>query len=126
MKSTVQNGVINRRYAAEKKDCSGCKLKLKCFRHKKAKRKTLSIAVGYTASNLSKAMAEKIDSEKGQRIYSRRIAIVEPVFANIRAQKHMNRFTLRSKVKVGIQWLFYCMVHNIEKTVGYGAMYGLS
>jgi transposase len=126
VKSTEQNGIIYRRYATKKKDCSGCKLKFKCFRHKKAKRKTFSIAVGYTASNLSKAMGAKIDSETGQKIYSRRIAIVEPVFANIRAQKGMNRFTLRSKIKVNIQWLLYCMVHNIEKILGYGAVYGLS
>ena len=125
VKSTVQNGVIYRRYAAKKKDCSGCELKFKCFRSKKATRKTLSIAIGYTADHHSKPMAEKIDSEKGRRIYSRRIAIVEPVFANIRVQKGMNRFTLRSKIKVNIQWLLYCMVHNIEKIVGCGGVYGL-
>jgi Transposase DDE domain len=44
-----------------------------------------------------------------------RIATVEPVFANIRHHKKMDRFTLRTKVKVGIQWLLYCVVHNIEK-----------
>jgi IS5 family transposase len=65
-------------------------------------------------------MAAKIDSEKGKKIYSQRIAIVEPVFANIRTHKGMNRFTLRGKVKVNIQWLMYCMIHNIGKIVNYG------
>jgi hypothetical protein len=48
-------------------------------------------------------MAEKVDSEKGRKIYPQRIAIVESIFANIRAQKAMNRFTLRGKIKVNIQ-----------------------
>ena len=51
----------------------------------------------------------------GQPLYSRRIATVEPVFANIRHHKGMRRFTLRGKAKVGVQWQLYCLVHNIEK-----------
>ncbi|MCY7319632.1 MAG: transposase [Ramlibacter sp.] len=51
----------------------------------------------------------------GRRIYSRRIATVEPVFANLRHNKRLDRFTLRGKEKVGTQWRLYCMVHNIEK-----------
>jgi hypothetical protein len=40
---------------------------------------------------------------------------VEPVFANIRHRKRMNRFTLRGRDKVSTQWQLYCLVHNIEK-----------
>jgi hypothetical protein len=29
----------------------------------------------------------------------------------------MNRFSLRTKIKVNIQWLLYCMVHNIGKCI---------
>jgi hypothetical protein len=29
--------------------------------------------------------------------------------------KKMSRFSLRTKVKVNIQWILYCIVHNIEK-----------
>ena len=64
---------------------------------------------------------EKIDSAKGREIYRRRFGVVEPVFGNIRSQKRLNRFTLRGKIKVNIQWLMYCMVHNIEKIMRYGA-----
>ena len=46
--------------------------------------------------------------------------IIEPVFANIRIQKRMDYLTLRGKVKVNIQWLLYCIVHNIGKIGGYG------
>ena len=70
--------------------------------------------------SLSQKMKEKIDSEKGKAKYSKRLATVEPVFANIRSQKRLDRFTYRGKVKVNIQWMLYCMVHNIEKIMNYG------
>jgi hypothetical protein len=65
-------------------------------------------------------MVKKIETQKGRRIYPQRIAIVEPVFANIRVNKRMDKFNLRGKIKVNIQWLLYCMVHNIEKIANYG------
>ena len=60
-------------------------------------------------------MRQAIDSPRGRSLYSRRIATVEPVFANIRHHKRMSRFTLRGKAKVSTQWQLYCLVHNIEK-----------
>lgn len=66
-------------------------------------------------------MREKIDSPEGRKIYGKRLGnIIEPVFANIRACKGMDRFTLRGKIKVNIQWLLYYIVHNIEKISNYG------
>jgi hypothetical protein len=73
--------------------------------------------------SLSRQMVEKIESEQGHRIYPQRLAIAEPVFANIRINKRLDRFTLRGKIKVNIQWLLYCLVHNIEKILNYGAAY---
>ena len=80
----------------------------------------MNVQIGYAPGNLSKAMADKIDTEEGRRIYGQRIAIVEPVFANITKNKRMDRFTLRGKIKVNIQWMLYCMVHNIGKVMAYG------
>ena len=105
---------------SDEKDCNACKLKPECHRRKNAKRRNLYIPVGATPGNLTKPMAEKIDSDEGRKIYSQRMGIVEPVFANIRTHKVMNRFTLRGKIKVNIQWLLYCMVHNIGKITVYG------
>ena len=78
------------------------------------------VCVGTAGINLTKQMITKIDTEEGRRIYAQRMAIVEPIFANIRIQKRLDRFTLRGKVKVNIQWLLYCMVHNVEKILNYG------
>jgi transposase len=120
-KKAVVDGVIYKRYSADGQECKGCELKAKCMMSVKGKGRILNVPIGHVPGNLSKAMADKIDSEKGRRIYPQRLAIVEPVFANIETHKGMNRFTLREKIKVNIQWLLYCMVHNIGKIVAYGA-----
>ena len=61
------------------------------------------------------AMKAKIDSPEGKAVYAQRLQIVEPVFANTRAHKGMNKFTLRGKAKVNIQWSLYMAVHNLSK-----------
>jgi hypothetical protein len=38
----------------------------------------------------------------------------------------MNRFTLRGRIKVNIQWLLYCMVHNIGKILTRGTKYAFT
>jgi Transposase DDE domain len=65
-------------------------------------------------------MVDRIETPLGRKIYPLRLPIVEPVFANIRSNKKLDRFTLRGKDKVNIQWLIYCLVHNIEKIKNYG------
>ena len=65
-------------------------------------------------------MKRAIDSPRGRQLYSQRVGTVEPVFGNIRHNKRLSRFTLRSKAKVAIQWNLYCLVHNIEKLAHHG------
>ena len=60
-------------------------------------------------------MRAAMDSPRGRRLYSQRMATVEPVFANLRHNKRLMRFNLRGKAKVNGQWHLYCLVHNIEK-----------
>ena len=67
-------------------------------------------------------MRHKIDTPEARKMYARRRGIVEPVFANITATKGMRRFTVRGRSKVRIQWLYYCLVHNIEKLANAGAL----
>ena len=59
-------------------------------------------------------MKRKLDSVLGRRIYSRRMATVEPVFGNIQ-NKGTRRFTLRGRCKVSTQWKLFMLVHDIEK-----------
>jgi hypothetical protein len=69
-------------------------------------------------------MKEQIDSEDGKMQYSRRMAIVEPVFGNMTHNKKLRRFSLRGAIKVHIQWKLYCIVHNLMKIHRYGVMAG--
>ncbi len=68
-------------------------------------------------------MQRRLDSAEGRAQYGRRFATVEPVFANLRHNKGLARFTLRGRAKVDGQWKLFCLVHNIEKLAhaGYAA-----
>ncbi len=113
-----QRGHQFERYEARAVDCANCHLRTSCLRNPKATRgrqvarfKPLQRA----AADPSRRMREAIDSARGRRLYSQRIATVEPVFANLRHQKRLSRFTLRGQAKVSTQWQLYCLVHNVEK-----------
>ena len=79
VKKAVRDRIIYRRYVSNVETCQACALKGRCIRRKNGKRKNLIVPIGYTKDNYSKAMAEKVDSVIGRRIYPQRIAIVEPV-----------------------------------------------
>jgi transposase len=113
-------GKLLKRYISAEKDCRRCDLRAKCLRNKDTKRRHFTYYVDASGQNISQAMVRKIETQKGRKIYPQRIAIVEPVFANIRVHKRLDKFSLRGKIKVNIQWLLYCMVHNIEKVANYG------
>lgn len=119
-KTGRHKGKLLKRYVSNETDCRGCDLRVRCLQNKDAKRRHFTYYVDASGNNISHAMVKKIETAKGRKIYPQRIGIVEPVFANIRVHKGMNKFTLRGKIKVNIQWLLYCMVHNIEKVANYG------
>jgi transposase len=102
--------------------CVECPIRDKCMSNKKARQRCICVAGEAFEKELSPSqkMQKKIDSALGKYIYGRRIGNIEPVFGNIRYNKGMDRFTYRGKVKVNVQWLLYCLVHNIEKIAHYG------
>lgn len=110
--------------------CRQCALKRQCMRkpesadHRKGNGRQVSFIINQTAKepNYTQWMQHRIDSAKGKQIYSHRMSVVEPVFANIENNKRLNRFSLRSKKKVQGQWQLYCMIHNIEKLMNYGCI----
>jgi transposase len=109
-------------YHARPEDCAACPVRTRCLSKSTTSRRYLSVPVDTQTPNLIDAMKAKIDSEEGKHIYGRRLGIVEPVFANICAQKRMYRFTLRSKMKVDVQWRLFALVHNIGKIHTFGTL----
>ena len=67
-------------------------------------------------------MKETIDTPEGKKTYSRRLPLVEPVFANIRTQKGLDHFTLRGDAEGGYEWMLSAMVHTIEKLANDGKL----
>jgi len=112
------------RFSGTQRDCEKCPLRAQCLRHpQRSKLRQVAIFVGKHAKAEEKAserMRRKIDSEQGHEMIARRFATVEPVFGNLRGNKRLNRFTLRSRAKVDAQWKLYCLVHNIEKLAHHG------
>jgi hypothetical protein len=105
------------KYQSKISDCLGCPYVEKCLQSKKKLKKyrTLYIRISKYEENLSQKMREKIDKPKYKELYSKRLGIIEPVFSNITYCKGMKHFTLRTQRKVMIQWLLFCLVHNISK-----------
>lgn len=117
------NGRVHHKFQGAKRDCLPCHLRDRCLRHPD---RTPTRQVAFFAKNqpsplpFTERMKAAIDSARGRALYGRRIATVEPVFANLRHNKRLDRFTLRSRAKVNAQWHLYCLVHNIEKLAHHG------
>lgn len=116
------SGLIGPQYRARLDDCMGCAYKEKCLQGGRTSPRTVALFNRRDRSipkTYIQRMIEKFDTNKGRYIYSRRMGIVEPVFANIRNRFGFTWFTLRSKVKVDIQWKLISIVHNISKLSKY-------
>jgi len=117
------NGRRHHKFKGAKRDCVPCTMRDRCLRHPE---RTAIRQVAFFDKNqrsplrYTERMKHAIDSLRGRRLYGRRIAIIEPVFANLRHNKRLDRFTLRTQPKVNTQWNLYCLVHNIEKLAHHG------
>jgi hypothetical protein len=117
------NGRRHHKFKGTKRDCLPCKLRDQCLRYPD---RTQIRQVAFFEKNqnsplpYTERMMRAIDSDRGRRLYGRRIATVEPVFGNLRHNKRLDRFTLRTRPKVNTQWNLYCLVHNIEKLAHHG------
>ncbi len=113
------NGREAVRFQGAKRDCVPCTHRDRCLR---TPDRTHTRQVAFfndknptLANRLAMRMRERMDSDDGRKQYGQRFATVEPVFGNLRHNKRLNRFTLRSKRKVNGQWLLFSLVQNIEK-----------
>ena len=123
----MTNGFVGEHFRGAKRDCVPCALRAQCLRTPEV---TTVRNVAFFRGRVDAAhethtarMRVRIDSVIGRAQYGCRFATVEPVFANLRHNKQLDRFTLRGRTKVDAQWKLYCLVHNIEKlaNAGYAA-----
>ena len=114
------------KFQGSKSACEPCTQRTKCLRspEKTATRQVYFFkgsAPGVPETYTHK-MKQKIDTPEGRHQYSRRLGIVEPVFGNVSSILGLNRFSLRGKLKVDIQWKLYNIVHNLFKIHRYGVL----
>jgi transposase len=130
-RSNMTKDYVGEHFRGAKRDCVPCALRAQCLRTPdttavrnvaffRGRVETDTLQPRETHTTRMKA---RIDSVSGREQYGRRFATVEPVFANLRHNKRLDRFTLRGRTKVDGQWKLYCLVHNIEKlaNAGYAA-----
>ncbi len=112
------------KFKGPKSACCPCKLRSACLRHpERTEIRQVAYFHGRNAQGketFTERMKHKIDSVAGRALYSLRVAIAEPPFAHICHIMGLDRFTLRGKKKVNIQWNLFCIVHNLKKVARYG------
>jgi len=110
--SRYQGDIMVKTYACSSLKCKVCKLKSQCT---SSRRRQLNISQVYSHEQ---ALAEKLASPSGRKVYNRRRSLVEPVFGNIKFNMGFNRFCLRGLRKVKIEFLLMCIAHNLKKMSG--------
>ena len=126
---TDSQGHNSDRFVGRITHCRACPLKKECMKNPRSSSDTTGAGrqVSFVLKEDKKPthtdwMKERVDSDKGKRIYGHRMSVVEPVFGNIEFNKGLTRFSLRGLKKVGAQWRLYCLIHNIEKLANYGKL----
>jgi transposase len=71
------------------------------------------------AGMMRAAMAEKLRTGQGKKVYARRKGMVEPVFGQIEEARGFRRFSQRGLKKVRNEWAFVCLTHNLLKLYRY-------
>ena len=89
--------------------CDKCSRKLEC-----TKGKYRSI-IRNSKEHLVKEMQERLNSEYGKALYSRRKQIVESVFGDIKHNKKIREFLLRGLKKTHGEFMLMCVGKNLRK-----------
>lgn len=91
--------------------CVACPLKPQCTRAVGNRR----IGINPTLNRYQQLAREKLVSDQGRRLRSRRGVEVETVFGRIKQDWGFRRFTLRGLEKVKTEWGLLCIAHNLAK-----------
>ena len=98
-----------KRYQAQ--NCSGCPLRVVCHNSKYNR----IIEVNHNLNRHKAIAKEKLNTEQGIQNRKQRCCDVEPVFGNIKSNHKFNRFMLRGKTKVTIEFGLLAIAQNIRK-----------
>jgi transposase len=60
-------------------------------------------------------MDRKLSTKRGQRLYRKRSAMIEPVFGQIKHNRGQRQFLLRGLDGANLEWKLWCTTHNLLK-----------
>ena len=60
-------------------------------------------------------MREKLQSERGRKLYAQRKITIEPVFGQIKYNRHIDRFMRRGRAAARSEWRLITATHNLLK-----------
>lgn len=100
--------------------CEKCKYKTKCIKEED-KPKIFSIRNTIIDNYKTvKAMHDKIRTDQGRMIYSRRMPTVEKIFGHIKKNLRFERFAVIGLKKVRTRWTIICLVYNLKRIYNLG------
>ena len=65
--------------------------------------------------SLIKQSKEKLKTEEGKILYSKRMAIVEKIFGQIKNNLNFKKYLVRSIGKVKTKWSLICSTYNLKR-----------
>jgi len=68
-----------------------------------------------TTESLTHEMIAKLDTPRGKRLYKKRAATIEPVFAQIKHNRGIRTMSRRGLAAVDSEWKLICATHNLLK-----------
>jgi transposase len=111
--SKTTTGFLQQHSVYQAKNCNGCPMRGQCFNAKGNRR----IEINHNLQHLKAKARENLESEAGKEIYAKRCVEPEPVFGNIKQNKHFKRFTLRKLPKINIEFGLVAIAHNFAKWI---------
>jgi transposase len=107
----TENGYRSFRDVYECQVCDECPVKPLCTKAAGNR----AIAVGSNLLRLKKEAHDRLISEKGKELRSKRPVEVEAVFGRLKHNWGFRRFLLRGLEKVNTEWGILCIAHNMAK-----------
>lgn len=106
-----ENGYEKTLHVYQAQNCTNCPLRSSCHRATGNR----IIKVNHRLQQYWEQARQKLKSEEGIRRRKKRCYDVEPVFAQIKHNKHFKRFNLRGIKKVEIETGLLAIAHNLMK-----------
>jgi len=94
------------------KECDQCKRRAECTTDKKGR----SIS-RFEVDAMKEAMVMVFENVRARKAYSRRKAMVEPVFSRLRTDQNLNRFHRYGLGKVRVEFSLHCIAYNLKRAI---------